>query len=58
MLRSRESEILERSELESEILPPTPQPWSKGPEIQSRRHSGVFVSLAPQTKLQPPKLKY
>jgi len=25
--RSRESEILERSELESDILSPTPQPW-------------------------------
>jgi len=25
--RCKESEMLERSELESDILPPTPQPW-------------------------------
>ena len=26
-VKELESEILERSELESDILPPTPQPW-------------------------------
>jgi len=31
-VKESESEILERSELDSDILPPTPQPWCKAVE--------------------------
>jgi len=37
------SEILERSKLESDILPPTPQPWSEhiSRRIRGRATTGV-----------------
>jgi len=45
MLSSRESGILERSALESDILPPTPQPWfqlvvlhMRGKELPGDQH--------------------
>jgi len=37
--------MLERSELESDILPPTPQPWLKGLKNQDNGMSEVIQNL-------------